>query len=231
MPRPCWRTSSATSVLPALLQLHQAAAVAAGEAREILDEQNVIPVGHQAAAHLLIALALLKGVAGAVAVLKEGEAAARKALLHKVADDGLLVFDGDVIPVQLIVHGNAGVTCDVEGFDHGGLPPFVGCHLRLGMLGTVRTGAGECALPLWGCLLSMGVFECCCYRIRNCFLQITLYTILWGIASLLEVECKSFGRRMRRFFFFDFFIAYGLGAAGLALFSRRVSSSATRFLL
>ena len=76
-----------------------------------------------------------------------------------------------------------------------------------------------------------GVFEYLCCRFKNFFLQITLYTILWGIASLLEVECKSFGRRMRRFFFFDFFIAYGLGAAGLALFSRRVSSSATRFLL
>ena len=139
-----------------VLQLHQAAAVAAGETREILDEQDVILVGHQATAHLLIALALLKGVAGAVAVLKEGEAAARKALLHKVADDGLLVFDGDVIPVQLIVHGDARITGDVEGFDHGGLPPFVGVSLRLG---TLRTTAGECALPLWGCFLSMGILS------------------------------------------------------------------------
>ena len=137
-----------------VLQLHQAAAVAAGEAREILDEQNVILVGHQAAAHLLIALALLKGVAGAVAVLKEGEAAARKALLHKVADDGLLVFDGDVIPVQLIVHGNAGVTGDVEGFDHGGLPPF-GWFVICGW-GMLGTGVGECALPLWGCFFVHG---------------------------------------------------------------------------
>ena len=136
-----------------VLQFHQAAAVAAGEAREILDEQNVILVGHQAAAHLLIALALLKGVAGAVAVLKEGEAAARKALLHKVADDGLLVFDGDVIPVQLIVHGNAGVTGDVEGFDHGGLPPFVVvCHLRVGGCWG-RVWGGRCA-P-WGRVLGV----------------------------------------------------------------------------
>ena len=104
-------------------------------------------MGHQAAAHLLIALALLKGVAGAVAVLKEGEAAARKALLHKVADDGLLVFDGDVIPVQLIVHGNAGVTGDVEGFDHGGLPPFGWVSFADGgMLGTGVWGVRLAAL-------------------------------------------------------------------------------------
>ena len=63
------------------------------------------------------------------------------------------------------------------------------CHLRLG---TLRTGEGECALPLWGCLLSMGIFECCCYHIGNCFLQITLYTILQGIASLSCVSESLF---------------------------------------
>ena len=59
-----------------VFQFHQTARVAAGEAGKVLDDENVVFVAHQPPAHLLIALALLKGVAGAVAVFKECQRAA-----------------------------------------------------------------------------------------------------------------------------------------------------------
>ena len=48
---------------------------------------------HQAPAHLLVALPLLEGVAGAVPVFVEGKAAAGEVLADVVGDDGFLVFD------------------------------------------------------------------------------------------------------------------------------------------
>jgi len=81
-------------------------------------------MGHQLFPHGLVALPLLKGVAGAVPVLVEGKVAAGKFLLHKVLDDGLLVFDGDVFLIQLIVHRDAGVPGNIKGFNHGLPPPF-----------------------------------------------------------------------------------------------------------
>lgn len=71
------------------------------------------------AAHLLIAFALLKGVAGAVAVLEKGEAAAGKLRFYKVLDDGFLVLDGYIVPVNLVIDGDTGVACYAEGFCHG----------------------------------------------------------------------------------------------------------------
>jgi len=61
----------------------------------------------------------MEGVAGAVPVLAEGQGAAWEFLLHEVRDDGFLVFDGGVVPVQLLVHGDAAVAGDVKAFDHG----------------------------------------------------------------------------------------------------------------
>ena len=46
-----------------ILQLHKAAAVAARETGEVLDDEDIILVRHELSAQLLIALALLKGVA------------------------------------------------------------------------------------------------------------------------------------------------------------------------
>ena len=76
-----------------VLKLDKAAAVAAREAGEVLDDEDVEPVGQQLAAHGLIALALLKGVARAVAVLVEYELRAGELMLDEVGDDGLLVLD------------------------------------------------------------------------------------------------------------------------------------------
>ncbi len=81
-------------------------------------------MGYQPPAHLLIALALFKGVAGAVAILKEGQRAAGKPLPDEFADDGLLVLDGDVVPVQLVVHRDPGVARNVKAFEQGE-PPFM----------------------------------------------------------------------------------------------------------
>jgi hypothetical protein len=39
-------------------------------------------------------------------------------LLHKVLDDGFLVFDGHIVPIQLVIHGYAGVARYVKSFDH-----------------------------------------------------------------------------------------------------------------
>ena len=104
--------------VPQVLQLHQAPAVAAGEAGEILDDEDILFVANQLPAHGLIAGALVEGVAGAVTVLVEGQGAVGEPLFHKVLNDGFLVFDGGVVPIQLLVHGNATVAGDVEVFDH-----------------------------------------------------------------------------------------------------------------
>ena len=96
--------------VPQVLQLHQSPAVAPGEAGEVLDNEDVVLVAYQPLPHGLVALPLLKGVAGAVPVLIEGEGAVGEFLFDKVLDDGLLVFDGHIIPIQLIVHRNAGIT-------------------------------------------------------------------------------------------------------------------------
>ena len=75
-------------------------------------------MGHQPPAHLLIPFPLLKGVAGTVPVLKEGQAAAGKPLLYIIFDNSLLVFNGDILLIQFVVHRNTGVACNVKGFNH-----------------------------------------------------------------------------------------------------------------
>ena len=107
-----------------VFQLHEAARVAAGEAGKVLDDENVVFVPHQSPAHLLIALALLERVAGAVAVFKKRQRAAGEVGLHIVLDDGLLVFNGDVLLLLLIIHGNTGIARNVKCFGHVGSPPF-----------------------------------------------------------------------------------------------------------
>ena len=104
--------------VPEVLQLHQAPGVAPGEAGEVLDDEDVLRMAHQLPAHGLVALPLLEGVAGAVPVLVESQGAVRETALDEVREDGLLVFDGGVVPVQLLVHGDAAVTGDVKFFNH-----------------------------------------------------------------------------------------------------------------
>ena len=101
-----------------ILQLPQTLAVAAGETGEILDHQNVVCVIEQSPAQLLISFPLLKGVAGAVAVFKECQAAAGKFFFDKVLDDRLLVLNRGVVPVQLFVYGDSAVTGNVKGLYH-----------------------------------------------------------------------------------------------------------------
>ena len=108
--------------VPQILQLHQPPAVAPGEAGEVLDDEDVVPMGHEPLPHGLVALPLLKGVAGAVPVLVEGEGAVGEPLPDEILDDGLLVLDGHIVPVQLLIHGDAAVAGDVKGLDH--VPPL-----------------------------------------------------------------------------------------------------------
>ena len=75
-------------------------------------------MGEQLPAHFLIALALLKGVPGAVAVFKEGQAAAGEFFLDEILDDRLLVFDGRVVPIQFFIDGDPAVSRNIEGFYH-----------------------------------------------------------------------------------------------------------------
>ena len=112
----------AHTCVPKILQLHQAPTVAAGEAGEVLDKKNVKLMRHEAPAHILIALALLKCVAGAVPILKKGEPAAGEMGLYIVGEDGFLVLDGNIFLIQLVVHGDAAVAGDVEGFGHSNAP-------------------------------------------------------------------------------------------------------------
>ena len=104
--------------VPQVLQLHQAAAVAAGEAGEVLDDEDIFAVGHQLPAHGLVTLPLLEGVTGAVPVLEEGEGAVGELLPDERFNDGFLVFDGGVVPVQFFVYGDAAVAGDGKVFNH-----------------------------------------------------------------------------------------------------------------
>ena len=79
---------------------------------------------HQSAPHGLIALPLLKRIAGAIAVFEKGQRAVRKAMLDKIRDDGFLVFDRGVVPIQLFVYRNAAVARDGIAFDQCDSPPF-----------------------------------------------------------------------------------------------------------
>ena len=105
-----------------VFQLYQSARVAAGETGKILDDENIVLVGHESPAHLLIALALLKRVAGAVAVFKKRQRAAGKVGFYIVLDDGLLVLNRDVLLILLIIHRNTGIARDVKCFNHGHSP-------------------------------------------------------------------------------------------------------------
>ena len=105
-----------------VFQLYQSARVAAGETGKILDDENIVLVGHKSPAHLLIALALLKRVAGAVAVFKKRQRAAGEVGFYIVLDDGLLVLNRDVLLILLIIHRNTGIARDVKCFNHGHSP-------------------------------------------------------------------------------------------------------------
>ena len=107
-----------------VLQLHEAPAVPARKARKVLDDQQVQLVRHEQPAHPLIPLALLKRVARAVAVLEKVQLAAREMGADVFPDDALLVLDGDVVPVQLLVHGDAAVARDSMDLRHFPPPPF-----------------------------------------------------------------------------------------------------------
>ena len=107
-----------------VFQLHKPARVAAGETGKVLDDEDVVFVAHQPPAHLLIALALLKGVAGAVAVFKKRQRASGEVGFYIVLDDGLLVLNRDVLLILLIIHRNTGIARDVKAFNQFGSPPF-----------------------------------------------------------------------------------------------------------
>ncbi len=101
-----------------VFQLHQPPAVPSGEAGEILDDENVLLMGHQFPAHFLIAGPLVEGITRLVPVLIKGQDGAGKFLADKAFYDSLLVLDGGVIPVQLLVYGNPAVAGKVKGFNH-----------------------------------------------------------------------------------------------------------------
>ena len=68
----------------------------------------------QPLAQLLITLTLLKGVPGAVAVFKEGQAASGKFFFDEILNDRLLVLNRGVVAVLFFIYGNAAVACDVK---------------------------------------------------------------------------------------------------------------------
>ena len=70
--------------VPQVLQLHQSPAVPPGKTGEVLDDEDVLLVGHQLPAHGLIPFPLLEGVAGPVPVLIKGEGAVGKLPFDKI---------------------------------------------------------------------------------------------------------------------------------------------------
>ena len=110
--------NDANACIPQILQFHQPPGISPGKSGKILHHQNVILMPDQPLSHGLVALPLLKGIAGTVPILIKGQAASRKTAVHKVPDDGLLVFNGNVIPVQLLIYRDAAVAGNVKGFGH-----------------------------------------------------------------------------------------------------------------
>ena len=106
----------ADAVITQILQLHQPPAVAAGEAGKVFDNQNVDPVIQHLLSHAPVAFPLLKGVAGAVPVFIKGEGASGKSAGDEILDNGLLVFDGGVVSVQLFIDRDAAITGNVKCF-------------------------------------------------------------------------------------------------------------------
>ena len=105
-------------------------------------------MAHQLPAHGLVALPLLEGVAGAVPVLVESQGRVGEFLLDEILNDGLLVFNGSVVPVQLLVHGDAAVAGDVKAFDHG--CSFLSAMLRFIVDNIVSQAYQESNQNLWG---------------------------------------------------------------------------------
>ena len=114
--------NDANACIPQILQFHQPPGISPGESGKILHHQNVILMPDQPLSHGLVTLPLFKSIAGTVPILIKGQAASRKTAVHKIPDDGLLVFNGNVIPVQFLVYGDAAVAGNVKGFGHGYSP-------------------------------------------------------------------------------------------------------------
>ena len=108
--------------VPQILQFHQPPGISPGKSGKILHNQNVILMPDQPLSHGLVALPLLKGIAGTVPILIKGQAAAQESAVHKVPDDGFLIFNGHIVPVQLLVHRDPAVSGNVIGFGHGYSP-------------------------------------------------------------------------------------------------------------
>ena len=67
-------------------------------------------------AHLLIALALFKGVARAVTIFEESQRAAGEFLFDKFLDHVLLVLDRGVVTILFLVDRDTTVACDIICF-------------------------------------------------------------------------------------------------------------------
>ena len=99
-------------LVPQHLQLVEPQGVAAGEAGEILDDEDVVGPGPEGGAEAAVALPLVEGIAGAVPVCKEGEGAFGEGAADVVPDHVLLVFDGGVFLIRFLIHGDAAVAGD-----------------------------------------------------------------------------------------------------------------------
>ena len=108
--------------VPQILQFYQAPAVPSGESGKVLHHQNVILVANQTLSHGLIAFPLLKGIAGAVPIFVECQGAFRESLINIILNNGFLVFNGHIVPIQFIIHGDSAVAGYVKMFNHGAPP-------------------------------------------------------------------------------------------------------------
>ena len=83
----------AHSGIAQVFKLDQPFAVAAGEAGKVFDDEDVIVVPHHLPAQHLVTLALLKSIAGTVAVFVEVQLCCRELLGDIIRDDCFLVLD------------------------------------------------------------------------------------------------------------------------------------------
>ena len=128
-------------------------------------------MSHELSAQLLIALALLKGVARAVAILIEGERTVRKRAAHIILYDGFLVFDGHIVAPRLFVDRDAAVPGNVKVLSHllSPLRYFSNSRLSLQTTENFSVDTFEVTSPRFAISLFMR---------RTPFLQLCIYTFL-----------------------------------------------------
>ena len=96
-------------------QFEKPQTVAAGETREVFDNQNMHCSGHQLGTHPLICFSLGEGVAASVTICKHCQLRVGKVLRYIALDDFFLVFDAGILLLVFVeVNGDTRIAIDFQ---------------------------------------------------------------------------------------------------------------------